>query len=430
MSASGGGSWFRRPVTWVAVSVVVVLALVAGVFFVLVGDDEASAGEVILEPADEDGEDPFFDSVATASVDVAGGGVEDVTGDQGGVESLSGATPGLYGGTGDDEVCDPEALVGFLEGDADKAGAFAEVLGIAPDEIAEYIGGLTPLVLREDTRVTNHGFADGRATPRQAVFQAGTAVLVDDFGVPRVRCACGNPLSEPEATSGTPTFSGDTWSSFDDTRLVAVAPASEPQTDFEVVDVDTGDTYTVPVTSGNGMTVEALLNVALPGWGCDGEDAQLVDGTYECAYGDVASASPGWEPILQLSVAGVGGNVEAAAYVGDLTGDGRDEGVIVVDTSDSGVASGFLNSLVFVFAADGEPLPLPGTSTAGEGSDSLTLGWVEGLETEFKQTVSHVAITDGVLEIVGTGPRDCRACEGPERTLRFRWDGSAFVGAP
>ena len=403
---------------------VVVLGLVAGVFFVLVGDDEASAGEVILEPADEDGEDPFFESVATSSVEVEAGGVDDVAGDQGGVESFSGATPGLYGGTGDDEVCDPEALVGFLESDAEKADAFAEVLGIAPGEIAEYVAGLTPLVLREDTRVTNHGFADGQATPRQAVFQAGTAVLVDDFGVPRVRCACGNPLSEPEATSGTPTFSGDTWSSFDDARLIAVAPASEPQTDFEVVDVDTGDTYTIPVTTGDGMTVEALLNVALPAWGCDGEDAQLVDGSYECTYDNIGS-----EAIRRLAVAGVDAGSDVSAFVGDLTDDGRDEGVIVVETSDSGPASGFLNSLVFVFSADGEPLPLPGSSLGG----LQTLGWVDvfdGSADGVGQAVGSVAISDGVLEVMGWEPGECRVCEpGPERTVRFRWDGSELVPA-
>ena len=27
--------------------------------------------------------------------------------------------------------------------------------------------------------------------------QAGTAVLVDNHGIPRVKCGCGNPLTEP-----------------------------------------------------------------------------------------------------------------------------------------------------------------------------------------------------------------------------------------
>ncbi|MGH3907098.1 MAG: DUF6777 domain-containing protein, partial [Pseudonocardiaceae bacterium] len=42
-----------------------------------------------------------------------------------------------------------------------------------------------------DTRVTNHGYRDGKATDRQAVLQAGTAVLVDEKGRPRVKCGCG-----------------------------------------------------------------------------------------------------------------------------------------------------------------------------------------------------------------------------------------------
>ncbi|GAP52775.1 serine/threonine protein kinase [Streptomyces azureus] len=59
-------------------------------------------------------------------------------------------------------------------------------------------------MLRADTGVTNHGFRAGRAAVLQAVLQAGTAVLVDDRGVPRVRCACGNPLRPPVAMRGTP----------------------------------------------------------------------------------------------------------------------------------------------------------------------------------------------------------------------------------
>lgn len=39
-----------------------------------------------------------------------------------------------------------------------------------------YFDELTPMVLTSDTRVTNHGYHDGRPTPHQAVLQAGTAV--------------------------------------------------------------------------------------------------------------------------------------------------------------------------------------------------------------------------------------------------------------
>jgi hypothetical protein len=229
--------------------VVVVVALVAG-GIVFLGGEEAAASEVILEPAAANGSDPFFDSIATSEVEVAGGGLEEVAGSQGAVESLGGDTPGLYGGTGEDAVCDPDALVAFLEENKAKAKAFAEPLGIAPRAVSDYVAGLTPVVLREDTRVTNHGFKDGRATPVQSVLQAGTAVLVDDLGVPRVRCACGNPLAEPTAIEGTLAYSGDSWDGFDDARLVAVAPASEELSEFELVDVNTGERNTVPLGGG------------------------------------------------------------------------------------------------------------------------------------------------------------------------------------
>jgi hypothetical protein len=54
-------------------------------------------------------------------------------------------------------------------------------------DIPVYLHELTPAVLRLDTRITDHGFDGMHSTARQSVFQAGTAVLVDAHGVPRVR---------------------------------------------------------------------------------------------------------------------------------------------------------------------------------------------------------------------------------------------------
>lgn len=42
--------------------------------------------------------------------------------------------------------------------------------------------------------MTNHSLRNGVAAPFQAILQAGTAVLVDRYGTPVVRCFCGNPL--------------------------------------------------------------------------------------------------------------------------------------------------------------------------------------------------------------------------------------------
>ena len=113
---------------------------------------------------------------------------------------VDGATRGLYGGSNDLATCDAAGIIEFLAADDAKRRAFADAQGIGPDETAAFIGGLTSVVLLHDTWVTNNGFADNRAMPFQSVLQAGTAVLVDQHGVPRVRCACGNPLSSPQSS--------------------------------------------------------------------------------------------------------------------------------------------------------------------------------------------------------------------------------------
>ena len=60
--------------------------------------------------------------------------------------------------------------------------------------VKKYIAKLHPVTLTRDTQVTNHAYTNGQAVPFQAILQAGTAVLVDEYGVPVVRCYCGNPL--------------------------------------------------------------------------------------------------------------------------------------------------------------------------------------------------------------------------------------------
>jgi hypothetical protein len=106
---------------------------------------------------------------------------------------------GPYGGTGSDLVCDRELLIDSLEARPGQLREWARVLGLAPDlpTVGRYIQGLKPVTLIQDTRVTNHTYESGAAVPFQAILQAGTAVLVNDKGVPVARCRCGNPLLEP-----------------------------------------------------------------------------------------------------------------------------------------------------------------------------------------------------------------------------------------
>ncbi len=236
------------------------------------GGAPEAGGEVLLQPAAKSGPDPFTESTArgdsrppsplalpssSASANVTRG--------------VDGSAPGLYGGTQNVASCDVEKQVGALQKDPAKNKAFASVLDIQPSGVPGYLRALTPVQLRLDTRVTNHGYRDGAPTSYQSVLQAGTAVLVDDHGVPRVRCACGNPLLPPVAQKGTPKRTGEAWPGYRPSNVVVVAPAIQVVNKFVVYDPDggawferhkgdtgTGDTKTKPpVTTPSSPTSES-----------------------------------------------------------------------------------------------------------------------------------------------------------------------------
>ncbi|MDQ1492348.1 MAG: hypothetical protein QOJ23_4862 [Actinomycetota bacterium] len=204
------------------------------------GGAEAKGGEIFLESASDAGPDPFSASMAvgtptTVATTAPATAAPAPTGRLV-LISTSGATPGLYGGTRDQTSCDAAQQVAFLAQNPDKAAAFASVLGIRPVDIPAYVATLTPVLLRADTRVTNNGFRNGVATPRQAVLQAGTAVLVDRYGVPRSKCACGNPLAPPKAVASTPKYNGAAWPGFQPNRVQVVQPSRTPVDGLVLVD--------------------------------------------------------------------------------------------------------------------------------------------------------------------------------------------------
>ncbi|GAA3506217.1 hypothetical protein GCM10019016_133320 [Streptomyces prasinosporus] len=236
----------RRP-WWRSVPALAVLAAVAAAAVLLAvvftrsdGGAEAGGGEIFLQAANATGPDPFTGSTAEESSPppVTPSPVTE-SGPANEVRSVRGGQPGLYGGTRDVSSCDVERQIEFLREVPDKNEAFASVAGVRPSEVPSHLRSLTPLQLRVDTRVTNHGYRDGAATDYQAVLQAGTAVLVDDRGVPRVRCACGNPLTEPVEQSA-PRHTGEPWPGFSPSNVVVVEPAPRPVEEFVVHDPDTG----------------------------------------------------------------------------------------------------------------------------------------------------------------------------------------------
>ncbi|MEU1281391.1 DUF6777 domain-containing protein [Streptomyces sp. NPDC005805] len=255
-SGGPGRPWWRSAPRIALVSCVVIAAVVAAVVLTRPGGSGGGEqGEVFLQAASTSGPDPFTESTArdAAPPEASRSPERSPTGTQA-TRSVRGSSPGLYGGTRDVASCDVEKQVRFLSDAPDRNRAFAEVQDIAPDRVPAYLRSLTPVQLRMDTRVTNHGFRDGGPTSYQAVLQAGTAVLVDDRGVPRARCACGNPLLPPVAQDTTPKVVGDPWPGYRASEVVVVAPAEKPVKEFVLYDAESEGWIARPAgdTTGKG----------------------------------------------------------------------------------------------------------------------------------------------------------------------------------
>ena len=209
--------------------------LVAALGGVIVAREMSAPAEVALEPVATAGANPFMDSVGTDVPDVR------PVANTGGRHS--GTTPGLYGGTGDDSSCDRSQLTRYLSAHPDRAAGWASVLGLrdgSSSTISSYVDGLTSVVLRSDTYVTNHGWSDGSVTSWPAVLQAGTAVLVDPYGNPVTRCFCGNPLTAPQSFT-TVAYVGPRWSSFTSNSVTIINHQTTTVTNnYTIIDVHTG----------------------------------------------------------------------------------------------------------------------------------------------------------------------------------------------
>ncbi|MGW0549587.1 DUF6777 domain-containing protein [Streptomyces altiplanensis] len=225
-----------------AVAAVLVAAVVVAVVLTRPDGRPATGGEVFLETAGSSGPDPYTESAAredpgaTSSATPPGVGPSASAARSPAVPAMEGSSPGLYGGTRKVSSCDVEKQITTLTAEQSKNKAFATVLDMEPTGVPEYLRSLTPVRLRMDTRVTSHGYRSGAPTRYQAVLQAGTAVLVDDRGVPRVRCACGNPLHPPAALQGTVKRTGNPWPGFRPTNVVTVEPAARPVDAFVMFD--------------------------------------------------------------------------------------------------------------------------------------------------------------------------------------------------
>lgn len=218
----------------VLAALVVFLAAVAG--YLVWRAQTAEAADATLEPLNS----------ATASAFMPAQGPDAAVGapPQADGGSVAGSTPGLFGGTLDNGSCDQDQMSQFLQTHQDKAAAWAEAEGVRPADIPVYVHRLTPVVLRGDTFITNHGFRGGELTSYPAVLEAGTAVLVDGYGTPRVKCYCGNPLSAPPQHRSDH-YQGQRWAAFAPVTVIVIRPAPVVIENLTVVNIQYNTVYQV-----------------------------------------------------------------------------------------------------------------------------------------------------------------------------------------
>ncbi|MFF8955023.1 DUF6777 domain-containing protein [Streptomyces sp. NPDC014894] len=232
----------RRSAAVALVAGVCLATLLAGCGTDPVADSPAEE-DILLEPVAAPGPDPYTASTVRALSAPAPRPPAPDAGTRGAplraqtLRTLSGGTPGLYGGVEAVGNCDAGRQLDLVRESRDKARAFARGAGVSPAGLSGFLRGLTPVVLRTDTRVTAHGFRDGSDVSRQSVLQAGTAVLVDRRGTPRVRCAGGNPLNPPVAADGPVVHRGRPWAGYAPERIVVIEPAERVADRLVIVDV-------------------------------------------------------------------------------------------------------------------------------------------------------------------------------------------------
>lgn len=339
------------------IALIVVLGmLVAALGGVIVAREMGAPAEVALEPVATAGANPFMDSVGTDVPDVR------PVAHTGGRHS--GTTPGLYGGTGDDSSCDRSQLTRYLSAHPDRAAGWASVLGLrdgSSSTISSYVDGLTSVVLRSDTYVTNHGWSDGSVTSWPAVLQAGTAVLVDPYGNPVTRCFCGNPLTAPQSFS-TVAYVGPRWSSFTSNSVTIINHQTTTVTNnYTIIDVHTGRGHDRPRgTDGERDRENREVREAFTG----GAEQQAGGGTQDGADNRSGGSAPD-------VVAPAAGGEDATGTTGDVpgaTGPGTSTSPGSSTTTTSPSTSGAGTALAGTSWTAGSGCSFgPGTVTFGSG---------------------------------------------------------------
>lgn len=353
-----------------------------------------------LEPAGDTGAAPFLDAAhaepATFSDTVRASVIEASArrsvAPATGTRTAAGDSPGLYAHIPQSTVCDVAGLEEALLGDPTLATAWSGVRGLIPDQIPEYLAGLTALHLTVDTLVTNHRWQDGVAVPFAAVLQSGTAVLVDDRGQPVVRCACGNPLAEaPEVDVSAAATTGTAWQGFDTAAIHTVDASPQAHDTFRAVHVDTAELVDVTPAGAAPAPLFIVTQVDTPDTG----PAATTGAPSAPTSGSIRVSEDGseWEEVLQTSALyGVEASTTMAVAVGR-----NPQGGGIIHTSNDGrtwsQAHTVIDPLVDVAHGEGVWVAVGNRSFAeesGEGDGSSGAVYL----SEDGATWERVATTD------------------------------------
>ena len=225
--------WLYSHRTLVSLFVTAAVAVALMTILVIRQQQGQANGQIFLEAGGSVGLHPFVPLISPPATtgedptDPAGNG------DSGGTSFPTTAT------VDNRPACDAERLISYLTDDPQAGAAWVRALNsdrtlswsggsrIEALQIPTYIRELGPRVLVEDLRVTNHQFTGGATVAVQSVLEKGTAILVDAQGVPRVRCASGNPLTPMVQLKAPPVYRGAPWPGFQPQRVVAAQHAPQ-----------------------------------------------------------------------------------------------------------------------------------------------------------------------------------------------------------
>lgn len=208
--------------------------------------------EVVLQPAGFVTENPFaadpFAGAPDPKLATPAQEIAKVPNAPMNTQSTTATDVAIYGGSGSHTVCDAAKFLQFMEKNPTQAKAWVDALNadsqlnwpkgaLTVADIPAYVQTLAPVVLMTDTLVTNHDFVNGKPVAYISVLQAGTAVLADMWGVPRLQCYCGNPLTLPPGMTNV-TYTGKSWTGFDPGNVTRLQPPAKPVDQLTVQDLN------------------------------------------------------------------------------------------------------------------------------------------------------------------------------------------------